>query len=568
MKKYLGAYKKESILGPLFKLTECLFELMIPLVVAAIIDRGIVGGDRGLILRLGLLMVGLGLVGLACSLTAQYYAAKAAVGAATAMRQDLFDKVQSLSYTQLDRLGASGLITRMTSDVQQVQSGINLTLRLFLRSPFVVFGAMVMAFRVDPKSALVFVAAIPLLALVVFAVMLFTMPMHKRAREMLDKVTGKTRENLSGARVVRAFAREEGEIKAFGERNQALTGLLMKAGRLTALTGPLTSVIVNAALMALLYIGALRVGAGYITQGAVIALVNYMSQILIELIKLANLIVTMTRSLACWGRVRQVLDLPVERDSGKEREPLGEEAVSFEDVGLTYPDAGAAALTDISFRAYRGMTVGVIGGTGSGKSSLVNLIPGFYPATRGQVRVLGRAVREWDPEALRGRIGLVPQRAQLFQGSIRENLCFGNENASDGDLLWALEAAQALDFVGKAGLDHLLEPGGRNLSGGQRQRLTIARALVRRPDILILDDSASALDYATEAALRKSLGQLRAHCTTFIVSQRSASVTHADLILVLDDGRLAGSGTHEELMGSCPLYREIYYSQYPEEAAP
>jgi ABC-type multidrug transport system fused ATPase/permease subunit len=513
-------------------------------------------------------MVGLGLVGLACSLTAQYYAAKAAVGAATAMRQDLFDKVQSLSYTQLDRLGASGLITRMTSDVQQVQSGINLTLRLFLRSPFVVFGAMVMAFRVDPKSALVFVAAIPLLALVVFAVMLFTMPMHKRAREMLDKVTGKTRENLSGARVVRAFAREEGEIKAFGERNQALTGLLMKAGRLTALTGPLTSVIVNAALMALLYIGALRVGAGYITQGAVIALVNYMSQILIELIKLANLIVTMTRSLACWGRVRQVLDLPVERDSGKEREPLGEEAVSFEDVGLTYPGAGAAALTDISFRAYRGMTVGVIGGTGSGKSSLVNLIPGFYPATRGQVRVLGRAVREWDPEALRGRIGLVPQRAQLFQGSIRDNLCFGNENASDGDLLWALEAAQALDFVGKAGLDHLLEPGGRNLSGGQRQRLTIARALVRRPDILILDDSASALDYATEAALRKSLGQLRAHCTTFIVSQRSASVMHADLILVLDDGRLAGSGTHEGLMGSCPLYREIYYSQYPEEAAP
>lgn len=568
MKKYLGAYKKESILGPLFKLTECLFELMIPLVVAAIIDRGIVGGDRGLILRLGLLMVGLGLVGLACSLTAQYYAAKAAVGAATAMRQDLFDKVQSLSYTQLDRLGASGLITRMTSDVQQVQSGINLTLRLFLRSPFVVFGAMVMAFRVDPKSALVFVAAIPLLALVVFAVMLFTMPMHKRAREMLDKVTGKTRENLSGARVVRAFAREEGEIKAFGERNQALTGLLMKAGRLTALTGPLTSVIVNAALMALLYIGALRVGAGYITQGAVIALVNYMSQILIELIKLANLIVTMTRSLACWGRVRQVLDLPVERGSGKEREPLGEEAVSFEDVGLTYPGAGAAALTDISFRAYRGMTVGVIGGTGSGKSSLVNLIPGFYPATRGQVRVLGRAVREWDPGALRGRIGLVPQRAQLFQGSIRDNLCFGNENASDGDLLWALEAAQALDFVGKAGLDHLLEPGGRNLSGGQRQRLTIARALVRRPDILILDDSASALDYATEAALRKSIGQLRAHCTTFIVSQRSASVMHADLILVLDDGRLAGSGTHEELMGSCPLYREIYYSQYPEEAAP
>lgn len=568
MKKYLGAYKKESILGPLFKLTECLFELMIPLVVAAIIDRGIVGGDRGLILRLGLLMVGLGLVGLACSLTAQYYAAKAAVGAATAMRQDLFDKVQSLSYTQLDRLGASGLITRMTSDVQQVQSGINLTLRLFLRSPFVVFGAMVMAFRVDPKSALVFVAAIPLLALVVFAVMLFTMPMHKRAREMLDKVTGKTRENLSGARVVRAFAREEGEIKAFGERNQALTGLLMKAGRLTALTGPLTSVIVNAALMALLYIGALRVGAGYITQGAVIALVNYMSQILIELIKLANLIVTMTRSLACWGRVRQVLDLPVERGSGKEREPLGEEAVSFEDVGLTYPGAGAAALTDISFRAYRGMTVGVIGGTGSGKSSLVNLIPGFYPATRGQVRVLGRAVREWDPGALRGRIGLVPQRAQLFQGSIRDNLCFGNENASDGDLLWALEAAQALDFVGKAGLDHLLEPGGRNLSGGQRQRLTIARALVRRPDILILDDSASALDYATEAALRKSIGQLRAHCTTFIVSQRSASVMHADLILVLDDGRLAGSGTHEGLMGSCPLYREIYYSQYPEEAAP
>lgn len=568
MKKYLGAYKKESILGPLFKLTECLFELMIPLVVAAIIDRGIAGGDRGLILRLGLLMVGLGLVGLACSLTAQYYAAKAAVGAAAAMRQDLFDKVQSLSYTQLDGLGASGLITRMTSDVQQVQSGINLTLRLFLRSPFVVFGAMVMAFRVDPKSALVFVAAIPLLALAVFAVMLFTMPMHKRAREMLDKVTGKTRENLSGARVVRAFAREEGETKAFGERNQALTELLMKAGRLTALTGPLTSVVVNAALMALLYTGALRVGAGYITQGAVVALVNYMSQILIELIKLANLIVTMTRSLACWGRVRQVLDLPVEKGSGKEEEPLGEEAVSFEDVGLTYPGAGAAALTDISFRVRRGMTVGVIGGTGSGKSSLVNLIPGFYPATRGRVRVLGRDIRDWDPEALRGRIGAVPQRAQLFQGSIRDNLRFGKEDASDGDLLWALEAAQALDFVEKAGLDHLLEPGGRNLSGGQRQRLTIARALVRRPDILILDDSASALDYATEAALRKSLGGFPGDCTIFIVSQRSASVMHADLILVLDDGRLMGSGTHGELMGSCPLYREIYDSQYPEEAAP
>ena len=568
---YLKNYRRESVLGPLFKLIEASFELLVPLVMAAIIDRGILGGDAGMIARMGAVLIGLGLAGLLCSLTAQFFAAKAAVGAATAMRQDLFHHIQRLGYPELDHLGASTMITRMTSDIQQVQSGINLTLRLFLRSPFIVFGAMAMAFTVDTQAAWVFVVAIPVLALVVFGIMALTMPLYRRVQGALDKVTGKTRENLTGARVVRAFAREQAETEEFDQRNERLTAMQKKVGRISALMNPLTYLLINLALIALIWVGALRVDGGAITQGAVVALVSYMSQILVELIKLANLIITMTRSLACWGRVRDMLDTPVSIQEKSVSEGAAENAgpaVCFEQVSLTYPGAGAPALSQVSFCAGRGQTVGVIGGTGSGKTSLVNLIPRFYEVTGGRVLVDGRDVRAWAQRALRGQIGLVPQKAALFGGTVRENMRWGKADASDEEIVKALKRAQAWEFVKDkpGGLDFVIEPRGRNLSGGQRQRLTIARALVRQPHILILDDSASALDFATDARLRAAIREMPGGATVFIVSQRASSIQYADLILVLDDGRVVGQGTHEQLMRDCQVYQEIYSSQFPKEA--
>ena len=568
---YLKNYRRESVLGPLFKLIEASFELLVPLVMAAIIDRGILGGDGGMIARMGAVLIGLGVAGLICSLTAQFFAAKAAVGAATAMRQDLFCHIQRLGYPELDQLGASTMITRMTSDIQQVQSGINLTLRLFLRSPFIVLGAMAMAFTVDVRAAWVFVVAIPVLAAVVFGIMALTMPLYRKVQGALDRVTGKTRENLAGARVVRAFAREGAEVGEFVKRNDDLTAMQKRVGRISALMNPITYLLINLALIALIWVGALRVDGGYITQGAVVALVSYMSQILVELIKLANLIITMTRSLACWGRVREMLDTPVSMAEKSESE--GEAAaaapeVRFEDVFLTYPGAGAPALSGVSFSADRGCTVGVIGGTGSGKTSLINLIPRFYEVTHGRVLVEGRDVRAWSQRALRERIGLVPQKAALFGGTVRQNMRWGKPDASDEEIVEALKRAQAWEFVkDKPGaLDFGIEPLGRNLSGGQRQRLTIARALVRKPPILILDDSASALDFATDASLRAAIREMPGGATVFIVSQRAASIRYADLILVLDDGRVVGQGTHEQLMAECQVYQEIYSSQFPKEA--
>ena len=568
---YLKDYRLESLLGPLFKLIEAGFELLVPLVVAAIIDQGIGGGDGGYIARMGALMVGLGAAGLACSLTAQYFAARAAVGAATAMRWDLFRRIQQLGYPELDKLGSSTMITRMTSDIQQVQSGINLTLRLFLRSPFIVFGAMAMAFTVDTQAAWVFVGAIPLLALVVFGIMAVTMPRYRQVQGALDRLTGKTRENLAGVRVVRAFAREEAEVADFDGRNQALTAMQKGVGHISALMNPVTYLLINLALMLLIWTGAWRVEGGFITQGAVVALVNYMSQILVELIKLANLIVTMTRSMACWGRVQDMLDTPV--SMAERRESLGEAdrqgpAVAFQDVSITYPGAGAPALTGVSFTAAPGQTVGIIGGTGAGKSTLVDLIPRFYQATQGRVLVQGRPVEDWAQADLRGLVGLVPQKAVLFAGTVRENMRWGKPDATDQEIIQALQRAQAWEFVkDKPGvLDFKVEQRGRNLSGGQRQRLTIARALVRKPPILILDDSASALDFATDARLRTAIREMPGQPTVFIVSQRASAIQYADLILVLDDGKVVGQGTHQQLMDSCQVYQEIYYSQFPKEA--
>lgn len=567
--KYLKDYRRESVLGPLFKLIEASFELLVPLVVAAIIDQGIGRGDGGYIARMGAALVGLGLAGLACSLTAQFFAARAAVGAATAMRQDLFRHIQRLGYPELDKLGTSTMITRMTSDIQQVQSGINLTLRLFLRSPFIVFGAMGMAFTVDSQAAWVFVVAIPLLALVVLGIMALTMPLYRKVQGALDKLTGKTRENLTGARVVRAFAREDAEVEQFDQRNQALTAMQKGVGRISALMNPLTYLLINGALVALIWVGAWRVEGGAISQGAVVALVSYMSQILVELIKLANLIITMTRSLACWGRVQDMLDTPVsmaERAESAGEASSSAPAVAFEGVSITYPGAGAPSLTEVSFTAQPGQTVGVIGGTGAGKTTLVNLIPGFYQATSGQVLVQGRPVDQWAQDELRALIGLVPQKAALFGGTVRENMRWGKPDATDQQIIQALERAQAWDFIREkpGALDFVIEPRGRNLSGGQRQRLTIARALVRDPAILILDDSASALDFATDARLRAAIRQMPGAATVFIVSQRASSIQYADLILVLDDGRVVGQGTHAQLMQSCQVYREIYRSQFPE----
>lgn len=575
---YLRDYKKESVLGPLFKLLEASFELIVPLVVASMIDVGISGNDKGYIIRMCLIMAALGLIGLICAVTAQYFAAKAAVGFATKLRHGLFSHIQSLSFSQMDKEGTSTLITRMTSDINQVQSGVNLVLRLFLRSPFIVFGAMIMAFTVDVKAALIFVVVIPILSVIVFGIMLISIPMFKKVQGGLDKVLGITRENLTGVRVIRAFGEEEHEILKFDEETDRLKHLQEVAGRISALMNPLTYVVINGGLIVLIYTGALQVEAGILTQGQVVALVNYMSQILVELVKLANLIITVTKAFACGNRIQNIFEIPagietsatstntssLEAQSGSSSPETEKGTVEFDHVSLRYYEGGEQALTDIHFKAKKGATIGVIGGTGSGKSSLVNLIPRFYDVEKGSVKVDGRDVREYPLAQLRDKIGVVMQKAVLFKGTIRENLLWGNENASDEDLWEAIKAAQAEEFVlqKRDKLDEMIEQEGRNLSGGQKQRLSIARALVKKPEILILDDSSSALDYATDAALRKSIKDLPGEITVFIVSQRASSMLHADTIIVLDDGNVAGMGTHEELLKGCEVYQEIYYSQF------
>lgn len=569
---YLKGYKRETILAPLFKLLEASFELLVPLVMAAVIDKGIAGQDRPYIVRMCLVLVTLGIVGLACSITAQYFAAKAATGFSTALRHSLFEHIQNLSFTEMDRVGNSTLITRMTSDVNQVQSGVNLVLRLFLRSPFIVFGAMIMAFTVDVKAALVFVVTIPLLSIVVFGVMLISMPFYRKVQANLDKVLLVTRENLSGSRVVRAFNKEEEERERFEECNQTLTDAQKFVGRISGLMNPLTYILVNGGIIVLIYVGALRVDSGVLTQGQVVALINYMSQILVELVKLANLIITVTKAIACGNRIQNVFEMHSEMEDGLleagDMAAEEREAVVFEHVSLTYKEAGAESLSDISFRALRGETIGIIGGTGSGKSSLVNLIPRFYDATKGRILVDGRDVKDYKLEVLRDKIGVVMQKAVLFKGTIAENLRWGKGDATEAELLEALVVSQAKEFVDtkEGGLAFKVEQGGRNLSGGQKQRLTIARALVRKPEILILDDSASALDFATDARLRRAIQEMEDSPTVFIVSQRAASIQYADKIVVLDDGVMAGIGTHQELLESCPTYQEIYYSQFPKEA--
>ena len=582
---YLKDYKKETILGPLFKLLEASFELFIPLVVAAMIDTGIGNQDTGYIWKMCLVMAALGLIGLVCAVTAQYFAAKAAVGFATKLRHGLFAHIQSLSFSQMDKEGTSTLITRMTSDINQVQSGVNLVLRLFLRSPFIVFGAMIMAFTVDVKSAFIFVVVIPVLSVIVFGVMLISIPLYKKVQGKLDQVLGITRENLTGVRVIRAFGEEAHEIEKFDESTDSLKAMQMVAAKFSALMNPLTYVVVNGGLIVLIYTGALQVEAGILTQGQVVALVNYMSQILVELVKLANLIITVTKAVACGNRIQSIFEIPAGMESGagvamsmREEQEGQEEAddadradktdgmgcVEFEHVTLRYHAGGEEALTDIHFQANKGDIIGVIGGTGSGKSSLVNLIPRFYDVEKGCVRVDGKDVREYPLEELREKIGMVMQKAVLFKGTIRDNLLWGNEQATEEELWDALRIAQAEEFVLKKEkqLDEQIEQEGRNLSGGQKQRLSIARALVKKPEILILDDSASALDYATDAALRKSLKEMPGEATVFIVSQRASSLMHANLIIVLDDGDVAGMGTHEELLKNCEVYQEIYYSQF------
>ena len=564
--KYMKGLGKECILAPLFKLLEATFELFIPLVVAGIVDKGIGGNDRGYIVSMCLVMVLLGVVGLVCAVTAQFFAAKAAVGFAGRLRHAVMHHILGLSYTQIDTLGASTMITRMTSDVNQVQNGVNLTLRLLLRSPFVVFGAMIMAFTIDFEAALVFAGVIPVLCVVVFGIMLITMPMYKRVQGRLDGVTAAARQNLSGVRVLRAFRMEDAQAAAFEEKTRALNREQVRAGRISALLNPLTFVIVNLAVVVLIQVGALKVEGGLLTQGMVVALYNYMTQILVELIKMANLIITMTKAVACGNRIETVLEITPDRGTGTKTDAISGQ-VEFRNVAARYDGGGEDSLEGISFVAEAGQTIGIIGGTGSGKTTLVNLIPGLYRASSGQVLLDGVNVADYDFDALRAQIGMVPQKAQLFKGTIRENLLWGNENATDGELWDALETAQALAVVrDKTGqLDAEVAQNGANLSGGQRQRLTIARALVRKPKILILDDSASALDYATDAALRLAIRNMADAPTTFIVSQRAASVRYADLILVLDDGVLAGQGTHDQLLESCPVYQEIYYSQFPKE---
>lgn len=571
---YLKDYKKESILAPLFKLLEAFFELMVPLVMANIIDYGISNRNMGYIGKMGLLLLLLGVVGLASSITAQFFAAKAAVGFSTKLRQALFDHIEDLSFTDIDKAGTSTMITRMTSDVNQVQSGINMTLRLFLRSPIIVFGAMIMAFTIDVKCALIFVVAIPLLSVVVFGIILSTIPMYKKVQSKLDQVLGITRENLTGVRVIRAFHQEAKEADRFRENNEALSAMQIFVGKISACMNPVTYIIVNGAIIALIYTGAVQVNIGNLSQGEVVAIINYMNQILVELVKLANLIVTMTKALACADRVASVFDISADAAYvGAQDQELADKVdkkapfLDFKHVSLTYQGAGAPTLQDMNFTVNRGDTVGIIGGTGSGKTSLVNLIPGFYPVTEGEILLEGRDIRTMSDEELRGRIGVVPQKAVLFKGTIRSNLQWGKPDATEEEMWKALELAQASEVVdGKPGkLDATVAQNGKNFSGGQRQRLTIARALVRNPEILILDDSASALDYATDAKLRAAIRTLEDKTTTFIVSQRASTIRHADKIIVLDDGEIAGMGTHDELLKDCTVYQEIYYSQYPEQ---
>lgn len=568
---YLREYRKESVLGPLFKLLEAFFDLLVPLVVAYIIDYGIGEKRTDRIGWMCALLVGLALVGLACSITAQFFAAKASVGCATRLRHALFAHIQRFAYQDLDRVGGSTLITRLTSDINQIQNGLNLALRLLLRSPFVVFGSMVMAFTIDVPSALIFAVAIPVLCIVVFGIMLLSIPLYRKVQAGLDRILNTTRENLTGVRVIRAFCKEDSEKEEFGRQNETLTAMQKFVGRLSALMNPVTYVIINAATIWLIWQGAVQVDSGALTQGSVVALYNYMAQILVELIKMASLIISITKAVACAQRVEKVLDTEpsMEAPSASSSAAPNNAApmVSFHDVSMTYPGAGAPSLSHVSFSAWPGETIGITGGTGSGKSTLVNLIPRFYDATDGQVEILGQNVKDLPLSHLRDTIGVVPQKAVLFAGSIRENMQWGKKDAGDEDIYKALDIAQAREIVEKkeGGLDFEVEQGGRNLSGGQRQRLTIARALLRDPSILILDDSASALDFATDAALREALRTLRGSSTVFLVSQRTMSLRSADRILVLDDGELVGSGTHEELLKTCRVYQEIHYSQFPEE---
>ncbi len=564
---YLKGYEKECVLGPLFKLLEAAFELIVPLVVARIVDQGISNGDQGYVIRMCLVMVALGVIGLIMSVSAQYFSAVAAVGFSTKLRHAVLKHILGLSYSQIDQVGTSTMITRMTSDINQVQNGVNLTLRLLLRSPFVVFGAMFMAFTIDFQAALVFVGVIPVLCLVVFGIMLITIPMYKRVQAALDGVTSATRQNLTGVRVLRAFCKEESEIASFENSTQNLTVNQVSAGRISGLMNPMTYVIINLAVVILVRVGAVKVESGLLTQGLVIALYNYMSQILVELIKMANLVITMTKSFACANRVSSVLELESSQKNGSRSAEHLTGKVEFRDVSAQYAGASSPSLEHISFTAEPGKTIGIIGGTGSGKTTLVNLIPRLYDAVSGQVLLDGEDAASYDMVSLRRAIGVVPQKSVLFQGTIRQNLLWGNENASDDDLWAALETAQAREVVkdkeGELGAE--VEQGGLNFSGGQRQRLAIARALVRKPRILILDDSASALDYATDANLRMAIRNMKNPPTTFLVSQRAASVRFADEILVLDDGVLVGKGTHDELLQQCPVYQEIYYSQFPKE---
>ena len=569
--KYLKAYVKESILGPLFKLLEATFELIVPLLIADIVDIGIASGDKGYVLQKCGMLVLLGVVGLVFSITAQYFSARAAVGASTGLRHALFAHIQKLSYTEIDKLGTSTMITRMTSDINQVQSGINLTLRLLLRSPFVVFGAMVMAFTVNVKAAWSFAVVIPLLSIVVFSIMAASIPLYRRVQQRLDKVLSTTRENLTGVRVIRAFCKEEEEIRIFEQQTDELRTTQKFVGKISALMNPLTYVLINAAIIALIYTGAIQVEAGIITQGAVLALYNYMSQILVELVKMANLIINITKSIACAKRIEAVFGI---KPSVTEKETTVEStddsvAVRFENAALTYAGASEPSISGLNLTVKKGETVGVIGGTGCGKTSLIQLIGRFYDATEGAVYVDGVNVKDYKLDLLRDKIGMVMQKSVLFHGSIRDNIRWGKKDATDEEIWNALTAAQAKEVVeNKEGkLDALVEQGGRNFSGGQRQRLTIARALVKKPSILILDDAASALDYATDAALRKAIKELPDAPTTFIVSQRAASIRYADQIVVLDDGEVVGIGTHEQLLAGCPVYEEIYYSQFEREEA-
>ena len=569
---FMKDYKKESVLAPLFKMLEAFFELFVPLVVASIIDDGIVPKDSGHIIRMCLLLLVLAAVGLTCSITAQYFAAKSAVGAATGIRYELFTHIQTLGYEEMDMVGTSTLITRMTSDINQVQNGINLVLRLFLRSPFIVFGAMIMAFTIDVKAAMIFVVAIILLSIVVFGVMFITKPLYKKVQSGLDTILGTTRENLTGVRVIRAFHQEQAEYNKFLAENEELTSLQKFAGKISGLTNPLTFIIINFAILVLIHTGAVRVSLGTLSQGQVVALYNYMSQILVELIKLANLIISVTKAMACFNRIQDVFHIePSMKEGPKTVAAAGNTtpAVEFKNVSFTYAGGGDHAVENISFKAMPGQTIGIIGGTGSGKSTLVNLIPRFYDVSEGEVDIAGKNIQDYTYGSLRNTISVVPQKAQLFAGTIRDNLTFGCPDATEEQIEEALAISQAKEFVDtKEGrLDAKIEQGGKNLSGGQRQRLTLARALVPQSDILIMDDSASALDYATDARLRKAIQDMKRKPTVFIVSQRTSSIQNADMILVLDDGKIAGQGTHEQLLKSCNIYREIYETQFKKEEA-